>query len=87
MSCGNPHAIACASIRSLMYVFIDGELDAIHQVDVTTHLAECAPCEIQFAAELSIKSMVRRSCVHDVAPAHLRAAIIARIEAQAPPVE
>lgn len=70
-----------------MYVFIDGELDEIHQIDVTTHLAECAPCEISFAAELSVKSMVRRSCTHDAAPAHLRAAIIARIEAQSPAVE
>lgn len=65
---------------SMVYVFIDGELDEVHRIEVTTHLAECAPCELQFAAELSIKSLVRRSCSGEVAPMSLRAAIIARIQ-------
>jgi mycothiol system anti-sigma-R factor len=81
MSCGKPHAVACSTVLSMIYVFIDGELDEVHRVEVTTHLAECAPCEYQFAAEVNIKSLVRRSCQHEAAPQELRAAILARIRA------
>jgi len=79
MSCGNPHEVACSTILSMIYVFIDGELDEVHRVEVTTHLAECAPCEFQFAAEVNIKSLVRRSCMQEAAPQELRTAILARI--------
>lgn len=87
MSCGNPHAVSCSTILSMIYVFIDGELDEVHRVEVTTHLAECAPCEYQFAAEVNIKSLVRRSCLQETAPQQLRSAILARIRRADGPVE
>jgi mycothiol system anti-sigma-R factor len=77
----------CTTALSMVYVFIDGELDEVHRIEVTAHIAQCAPCEVQFAAQINIQSRIRRSCSQDHAPAHVRTAILARIRGAQPPVE
>lgn len=62
MSCGKPHETPCTEVISLTYVYIDGEIDEVHHLEVTRHLAECPPCSDLYAAEVLIKSMVKRSC-------------------------
>lgn len=79
MSCGNPHATPCTEVRALVYVFLDGEIDEVHRVEVTTHLQECPPCERIFTRELVIKTRVRDAC-GEAAPDVLRTRVIASIQ-------
>ena len=43
MSCGNHHDVPCVEVLSLMWVYIDNEIDDSHRVEVTVHLQECPP--------------------------------------------
>jgi len=78
MSSGKPHETPCADVMSALFVYIDREIDESHRLVVLAHLSECAPCEGQFAAQVEIQARVRRTHAV-VAPATLRAAIIAHI--------
>ncbi len=62
MSCGNPHETACTEVLSLVYVYIDDEIDEVRRVQVTTHLQECPPCVTQFRIEERIRERVKRAC-------------------------
>ena len=57
MSCGNHHATPCTEVLSLVYVYIDDEIDSVQHVEVTTHLEECGPCAeiVRFLREYSIQ--------------------------------
>jgi mycothiol system anti-sigma-R factor len=87
MSCGKPHATPCDVVLSSMFVYIDQEIDEHHRLEVRAHLAECAPCEGRFTAQIAINARVRRTQPQEVAPARLRAAIIAQIRRANPSVE
>jgi mycothiol system anti-sigma-R factor len=88
MSCGQPHEVPCTTVLSLLYVYIDNEIDEVGRIQVTTHLAECSPCEGEFAAQISIHARIQRSCrVTDQAPVTLRSQIIAHIRQGIPPVQ
>ena len=78
MSCGNPHATPCTEVMSLLYVYIDNEIDEVHRIEVTTHLGECPPCVEQFAIEERIRQRVREACGCE-ASEEVRTRIIARI--------
>ena len=79
MSCGHPHATPCTEVLSLTYLYVDGEIDEIHLLEVTTHLSECPPCSESYAAEVSIKAMVKRSCGGAEITAECRARIVAEV--------
>ena len=80
MSCGNPHATACAEVLALVYVYIDGEIDETHRVEVWTHLQECPPCSSEYEAEVRLKARVGESCRCEPPPMHLRARIMTEIQ-------
>lgn len=80
MSCGNPHETPCVEVRSLMYLYIDNEIDQTHYVQVTTHLVECAPCDDIYAAERALRAKVLRACQCEPAPDELRVQITTRIQ-------
>lgn len=80
MSCGNPHATPCAEVRALVYVYLDGEIDEAHRIEVTAHLQECTPCEGIFARELVIKTRVREAHGAGSAPEALRTRVVAAIQ-------
>ena len=78
MSCGNPHQVPCTQVLSLIYVYIDDEIDEVQRVEVTTHLGECPPCGEQFTIERRIRERVRSACGCEV-DAEVRARMVARI--------
>ncbi len=80
MSCGNPHATACAEVLALVYVYIDGEIDEAHRVEVWTHLQECSPCSSEYEAETRMKARVSASCGCEEPPAALRMRIMTEIQ-------
>lgn len=79
MSCGNPHEMPCVEVRSMMYLYIDNEVDEMHYLSITTHLTECPPCEEIITAERSMLALVKRSCVCPPAPEELRVKIVSQI--------
>jgi mycothiol system anti-sigma-R factor len=79
MSCGNPHETPCTEVLSLVYVFIDGEIDAPHQVEVTAHLLKCPPCGEEYAVERKLKERVRQACECETIPDEVRMRIVAEI--------
>ena len=80
MSCGNPHATPCTEVRALVYVYLDGEIDEHHRLEIVAHLQECPPCEGIFAHELAIKHRVRTAHGTDGAPDSLRLRVITSIQ-------
>ena len=79
MSCGRPHETPCTEVRALLYVFIDGEIDQPHRIEVTTHLGECPPCEQEFAHVIAVKRRVQTALSPEPAPGDLRARVVASI--------
>lgn len=79
MSCGNHHATPCTQVQSLVYVYIDNEIDAVRRVEVTTHLQECPPCAEIFLYEETIKLRVSKCCGGTQAPESLRATVSTQI--------
>ena len=80
MSCGNPHATPCTEVLSLLYVYIDDEIDEVHRIEVTTHLGECPPCVEHFTVERRLKTRIRDACMSEQVPDQVRSRIIAHIQ-------
>ena len=79
MSCGSPHATPCSEVLALVFLYIDGEIDEQHRVEVTTHLSECPPCEGEYAVERRVRALVQRCCREQSAPASIRESIVMQI--------
>ena len=79
MSCGQPHETDCAEVLSLVYDFLDGEVDEADRARIVQHLDECSPCLRQYGLEQAVKALVHRSCTCEHAPDSLRVQIVARI--------
>ncbi|MDR3465079.1 MAG: anti-sigma factor [Xanthobacteraceae bacterium] len=56
--------------------FFDGELDAIHSLQVETHLATCPSCAGEIDRLRTLKQTVARKDVSWRAPAHVRAQVM-----------
>ncbi len=81
MSCGNHHDVPCVEVLSLMWVYIDNEIDDGHRVEVTVHLQECPPCADHFTAEQIVQARIRRCCTEASTPEELRSRIVSQIQA------
>lgn len=79
MSCGNPHAVPCTQVLSLMHEYVDGEVAEVQRIDIVQHLGECPPCDEQVSVVRAVKVVVHRSCAGESAPEALRVSIVARI--------
>ncbi len=79
MSCGNPHAVPCTEILSLVHEYLDGEVAEVQRIDVVQHLGECPPCYEQVSLVRAVKIVVHRSCTGKAAPESLRVSIVTRI--------
>ena len=80
MSCGNPHVTPCTEVLSLLYVYIDDEIDEVHRIEVTAHLGECPPCVEYFTVERRLKTRLRDACMAEQVPDQVRSRIIAQIQ-------
>lgn len=79
MSCGQPHETDCSEVLSMVYDFLDGEIDAEQHDRIAQHLDECGPCLRQYGLEQAVKALVHRSCACEHAPERLRVQIVTRI--------
>lgn len=79
MSCGGPHETPCSEVLSLVFLYIDNEIDEQREVTVSTHLRECPPCEGEYAIERRVRTLVQRGCRGEGAPEAVRQRIITEI--------
>jgi mycothiol system anti-sigma-R factor len=79
MSGAEDEGFDCSLARLQLFEYLDGEIDLDHGARIRDHLAHCAPCLEEYDIDRIIKTMVRRSCSCEVAPAELRTQIMSRI--------
>jgi anti-sigma factor RsiW len=72
--------MTCDEARILLHALIDGELDAGHAREVEAHVATCAACAAELAAQREMKAVLADTDLRYTAPAALRT----RIEASLP---
>ncbi|MET4391023.1 mycothiol system anti-sigma-R factor [Bradyrhizobium sp. F1.4.3] len=72
--------MTCDEAKILLHALLDNELDAGHAREVEAHIASCASCTAELAAQREIKRVLADTKLHYTAPASLRA----RIEASLP---
>ena len=73
---GRPSKEECAHTLERVYEFLDHELDTASAETIRHHLAACEPCLDTYDMEHMVKSLIRRSCGGDVAPAQLRTRVM-----------
>ena len=72
--------MTCDEARIMLHALLDGELDAGHAREVEAHIAGCAGCAAEFAAQREMHRVLADTNLRYVAPASLRS----RIEASLP---
>ncbi len=70
----------CEHVLARVYEFLDNEVDTATGDEIRAHLSECEPCLDRFDVEQAVKSLVKRCCGNDKAPAHLRMSIMTKIQ-------
>jgi mycothiol system anti-sigma-R factor len=71
--------VACQRALNDLCALVDKELELARERQLREHLNECVPCQGEFHAQSSVKSLVGRSCRCEPAPSHLRVAIVTMI--------
>ena len=69
----------CDRALERMYEFLDNEIDTANGDAIRRHLAECEPCLDRFDMEQVVKAVVRRCCLEEHAPEHLRTRIVMQL--------
>ena len=69
----------CAFMAARMHEFLDHELDTATGDEIRAHLAACEPCLHNYDVEQAVRTMLRRCCTSEVAPAHLRTRIVSQL--------
>ena len=71
----------CEHVLEQVYAFLDHELDPASAATIRHHLEACEPCVDTYDLEVMVKSVIRRSCGGELAPAELRSRIIVSMTA------
>ncbi len=69
----------CELVAERMHEFLDNELDEASGDEIRAHLAACEPCLHRYDVEQAVRKLVRKCCVGEVAPAHLRTRIVTQL--------
>jgi anti-sigma factor RsiW len=77
--------MTCDEAKLLLHALIDGELDAGHTREVESHIATCAACTAELAAQREMKRVLADTKLRYTAPAGLRARIEASLPQQRQP--
>jgi mycothiol system anti-sigma-R factor len=75
-----PTKAECQHVLDRVYEFLDNEVDTATGDEIRAHLSDCEPCLDRFDVEQAVKSLVKRCCGNDKAPAHLRVSIMTKIQ-------
>ena len=69
----------CNECGTLLHALVDGELDAGHASEVERHVATCTRCAAELQSLQDLRGAMAAADLRYRAPAHLRAAIEARL--------
>lgn len=73
------HDTDCSEFMLRIYEYMDGEMGPEENLRFEAHVRHCTPCLQQHRVDQTVKGLIRRVEQATVAPATLRASIIARI--------
>jgi anti-sigma factor RsiW len=73
----------CSRWELMLHGFMDGELDAVHALELEQHLATCPHCAGQLERFQTLKQVVSQKGVRWRAPDHVRAQVLAAIAQEA----
>jgi anti-sigma factor RsiW len=73
----------CSRWELMLHGFMDGELDAVHALELEQHLATCLHCAGQLERFQTLKQVVSQKGVRWRAPDHVRAQVLAAIAQEA----
>jgi anti-sigma factor RsiW len=65
----------CAESKPLVGSYIDGELDAVHNLEMERHIAGCPACAATEQSALALRSLIREKTPYFRAPETLRARV------------
>jgi anti-sigma factor (TIGR02949 family) len=69
----------CEHVLERMHEFLDHELDSATGDEIRAHLDAYEPCLHRFDVEQAVRTLVRRCCGGEVAPAALRTRIVTEL--------
>jgi anti-sigma factor (TIGR02949 family) len=69
----------CELVAERMHQFLDNELDEASGDEIRAHLDACEPCLHRFDVEQAVRTVLRRCCTSEVAPAALRTRIVTQL--------
>ncbi len=69
----------CELVVHRMHEFLDNELDEATGDDIRAHLAACEPCLHRYDVEQAVRTLLRKTCTSEVAPAALRTRIVTQL--------
>jgi len=78
-ACGGTDDVACDELLAEVYLLLDKECGAEHEVQLRKHLEACPPCLEQYGIDEQIKQLLARKCGGDHAPEDLRTRLRASI--------
>lgn len=70
---------SCADVVLRLFEFVDDETEPLDRDRIQAHLDECRSCLAEYELDLLLKTLVRRACARQTAPAQLRAQILTQI--------
>lgn len=73
----------CAEWALTLHGFVDGELDAMHALQVERHLATCAGCSHELERLRALKQVVGQNGVRWRTPDHVRAQVLGAVAREA----
>lgn len=73
--------MSCENTHTLLYGYLDGELDAVRAAEFERHLENCRECTNTLGAEEALRSSLGRSGLYERAPLSLRHKIRADLAA------
>jgi len=69
----------CELVVHRMHEFLDKELDEASGDEIRAHLAACEPCLHRYDVEQAVRTLLRKTCTSEVAPASLRTRIVTQL--------
>ena len=64
--------MTCTDIQAAIHGYLDGELDAVRNLEVEQHLQHCAVCSQTYKADQTLQGAIKTGSQYYRAPAHLR---------------
>src|SRR3989475_2139460 len=64
--------MTCTDIQAAIHGYLDGELDAVRNLEVEQHLQHCAVCSQTYKADQTLQGAIKIGSQYYRAPAHLR---------------